>query len=256
MGNLKNKILNNKFNGVIKKLKRFEKDVSGKHEYSHFYNELLKMAIRGLNIGEGAYSEDDGEKELLKFLFSKLTNNNDKPIIFDVGANEGKYTKALYEVFNDKCLIYSFEPVKDTFNKLSNNNFASNIFIHNFGFSSSNTISTIYKSDISSGLSSLSKRRLDHFNINMDLQEEIKLITIDEFCKNNNIDHISFLKMDVEGHEIEVLKGAERMLNDNKIYSMQFEFGGCNIDSRTFFQDFWYLLKDKYDIYRITKNGL
>ena len=32
--------------------------------------------------------------------------------------------------------------------------------------------------------------------------------------------------------------------------------GGANIDSRTFFQDFWYLLSGKYKIYRIIKNGL
>jgi hypothetical protein len=39
---------------------------------------------------------------------------------------------------------------------------------------------------------------------------------------------------------------------------LTFEFGGCNIDSRTYFQDFWYLLQDyglRY-FYRITPMGL
>lgn len=46
------------------------------------------------------------------------------------------------------------------------------------------------------------------------------------------------------------------MIDSGNIDFIQFEFGGCNIDSRTYFQDFYYFLKDNYDIYRIVKNGL
>jgi hypothetical protein len=46
------------------------------------------------------------------------------------------------------------------------------------------------------------------------------------------------------------------MLDENKIKAIQFEFGGCNIDSRTYFKDFWNMLHEKYYIYRILKNGL
>lgn len=46
------------------------------------------------------------------------------------------------------------------------------------------------------------------------------------------------------------------MLAANRIDHIQFEFSGCNIDSRTYFRDFYYLLKDKYTIYRILRNGI
>ncbi len=46
------------------------------------------------------------------------------------------------------------------------------------------------------------------------------------------------------------------MLNERKIRFIQFEFGGTDIDSRVFFQDFYYLLKDNYSLYRIVKDGL
>jgi hypothetical protein len=62
--------------------------------------------------------------------------------------------------------------------------------------------------------------------------------------------------MDVEGNELNILNGAKRMIENDSIDFIQFEFGGCNIDSRTFFQDFFYLLKERYRIYRILKNGL
>jgi hypothetical protein len=55
---------------------------------------------------------------------------------------------------------------------------------------------------------------------------------------------------------LKVLEGAQEKIKSNRIDYIQFEFGGCNIDSRTYFQDFWYLLKDKYKFYRILKDGL
>jgi hypothetical protein len=46
------------------------------------------------------------------------------------------------------------------------------------------------------------------------------------------------------------------MLLEGRISAIQWEFGGCNIDSRTFFRDFFYLLDDQYRIYRVVKDGI
>ena len=90
----------------------------------------------------------------------------------------------------------------------------------------------------------------------MSIQESISITTVDEFCRKNDIAHINFLKLDIEGHELYCLEGAVEMMKNRNIDFIQFEFGGCNIDSRTYFQDFWYLLKDQYNIYRIVRDGL
>jgi len=90
----------------------------------------------------------------------------------------------------------------------------------------------------------------------MDKTEAIKLTTIDAYCAENQIERIHFLKLDIEGHELNALNGAKKMIKDNRIDFIQFEFGGCNIDSRTYFQDFYYFLKDNYTIYRILKDGI
>ena len=50
---------------------------------------------------------------------------------------------------------------------------------------------------------------------------------------------IDLLKLDVEGNELLALKGLSDSIEYIKI--IQFEFGGSNIDSRTYFQDFYYL---------------
>ena len=65
---------------------------------------------------------------------------------------------------------------------------------------------------------------------------------------------LDFVKLDIEGHELDARNGVGEALKF--IAVIQFEFGGCNIDTRTFWQDFWYFFKkNNFDLYRITPFG-
>jgi FkbM family methyltransferase len=86
--------------------------------------------------------------------------------------------------------------------------------------------------------------------------ERISVRALDDFCDSEGVDKIDFLKLDVEGHELSVLRGARRMLDAGAISIIQFEFGPANIYSRTFFYDFWTLLSAGYDIHRIIPRGV
>ena len=69
------------------------------------------------------------------------------------------------------------------------------------------------------------------------------------------MDKVDVLKLDVEGHELDVLRAATDQLKTVRV--IQFEFGGCNIDTRTYWQDFWYLLSDAgYRLYRLAPRRL
>ena len=69
--------------------------------------------------------------------------------------------------------------------------------------------------------------------------------------KNSILDYV---KIDVEGHELDVLEGFGDLIKNVRL--IQFEFGGCNIDTRTFFQDFWYYFTEKdFLIFRVTPRG-
>lgn len=132
----------------------------------------------------------------------------------------------------------------------------SNVHLFNFGLGEKEESATLFFPKAGSGIASVYRRRLDHFGTRMDHAEEIKLTTLDSFCNENNIEYIDFLKLDVEGHELSVLRGGSDMIGSDSIARIQFEFGGCNIDSKTYFQDFYYLLSKSYHIYRILKYGL
>jgi len=62
--------------------------------------------------------------------------------------------------------------------------------------------------------------------------------------EERGIARIDLLKIDVEGHELDVLRGSRRALERGIVKLIQFEFGGCNLDTRTTFQDFFYLFRD------------
>jgi len=87
----------------------------------------------------------------------------------------------------------------------------------------------------------------------MSQQEVVRVTTLDILAEKYAVQHVAFLKLDLEGHELEALKGAKNLLERKGIDAIIFEFGGCNIDSRTFFRDFLSLLVSQYQfsLYRL-----
>jgi FkbM family methyltransferase len=210
----------------------------------------------GQHIGSGGSvaREASGERNAIEYIANKSCDYN--YVVFDVGANVGKYTNMIKEVLPNAA-VYAFEPSKITFQELSKNTANLNdVRLYNFGFSDSENSLTLYYDHEKSGIASVYKRNLAHFQIDMNREETISVTSLDDFCAKNDIKHIDLLKLDIEGHELMALQGARNLLAENCIDYLQFEFGGCNIDSRTYFQDFFYLLKDKWNIYRIVRDGL
>lgn len=230
---------------------------AGRKKYQKFFEALNLFALRGMNIGGGRNPQISGEKTALQYVHRRLSGIS--PItIFDVGANLGQSFLAEREVFGSNAEIYSFEPSLRTFTLLEENvkSTRDKVRLYNFGFGNKNEKITLYSNKEGSGLASVYQRKLDHFNVVMDKKEIVELRTLDSFCREQKIHRIHFLKLDVEGNEIKVLEGAKQLLGAGLIDFIQFEFGGCNIDSRTYFQDFFYLLKDQFKIYRIVRDGL
>ena len=55
-------------------------------------------------------------------------------------------------------------------------------------------------------------------------KENVKLINGDSYCKDNNLNKIDFLKLDLEGFDFEALKGFSRFFEEKKIKFVQFEY--------------------------------
>lgn len=78
---------------------------------------------------------------------------------------------------------------------------------------------------------------------------------LDQYCKDNAIDHIDFIKIDTEGHELSVLRGCEQLIYDHNLKVVQFEFNEMNVMSRSFLRDFYSILAG-FSFYRLRQDGL
>ncbi|MFT4305080.1 MAG: FkbM family methyltransferase, partial [Candidatus Woesearchaeota archaeon] len=74
---------------------------------------------------------------------------------------------------------------------------------------------------------------------------KVKTTTLYDYVTENNIKKINFIKIDCEGHDLFVLQGLKKYLNNKFIDIIQFEYGGCNIDSHTNLRDFYELIENK-----------
>lgn len=214
---------------------------------SEFIYRICKRYVDQYNGESNCNINSNGE------LFFLKRNLSASDVVFDVGANIGEWSKLALDV-NNKIELHCFEPSKYSFRKLLNNNFPSNVHCNNFGLGSKKELRTLYIFDNGSGLNSLYQRHgLENIGLAPQQKEEqVPIDTLDSYCNEKKIDNIDFLKIDVEGHELEVFKGARNMLQKEKVKIIQFEYGGCNIDAKVFLNDiFEFFEGSNYSFYKI-----
>jgi FkbM family methyltransferase len=218
--------------------------------------DLLKLSYQEMGLLKYENSYVSGEHYLIFTALRRLVTNR-RPTLFDVGANRGDYSRELRSAFPE-AEIYAFEPNPYTFELLRATLSSAKDHTFCLGLGSAAGTETIYTYD--NALDSVHATVCrDVFN---DVHHasniaavDIQLTTIDQFCKGAGIKHIDVLKIDTEGYELHVLRGAARMLNEDRVDVIQFEFNGMHVISRVFLRDFYEVLK-AYDIYRLDTSRL
>jgi hypothetical protein len=91
----------------------------------------------------------------------------------------------------------------------------------------------------------------------MNKSEQVKCEKLSDYINENNIKHIDFLKIDVEGHELGVLQGLDNYLNASFIDFIQFEYGGANIDTHTTLRDLFEIFnKSDFQVGKLFPRGV
>jgi FkbM family methyltransferase len=174
----------------------------------------------------------------------------------DIGGNVGDYTAELRRT-TPGLEIHIFEPSRANLVRLRER-FGSDahIALAPYAVSDKTGEASLFSDRPGSGLGSLAHRRLDHFNIDFNYSETVQTVRFEEYwLERLGRRPIDIVKFDIEGHELAALTGMGGALAASGV--IQFEFGGCNIDTRTYFQDFWYFFQaNGFDLYRMTPFGL
>lgn len=229
----------------------------GKKIFQPFYKWLYHLSLYGLNYANLASVAASGEKNLLKTI-KKQKRENVTWTVFDIGANRGEYSELLLSVFGKEAItIHAFEPSVPCREILSQKFTQKHpVIIHPVGLGHEPATVPLYYDTQTSGLASVFPRRdYNSGTENFSASESITITTLDHFCREHAIEKIDFLKIDIEGNELNAFKGAHRMLSEKRIHRIQFEFGDGNIESRTFFRDFYDLFNSHYHLYRVVQNG-
>ena len=137
--------------------------------------------------------------------------------IFDVGANAGIYSLAALAV-EPRAEVHAFEPTPEIANRLRSTaklNGLDRLHVHELAVS------------IQSGTATLNRCRgelgsNEGMNFISEVQvtgdgERVQTVGLDQFCIDQSINDIDLLKIDVQGHEYAVLKGAEQLIGNGRI---------------------------------------
>ncbi|MGF1986573.1 MAG: FkbM family methyltransferase [Nostoc sp. ZfuVER08] len=186
--------------------------------------------------------------------------------VFDVGAHIGSYSILLSKLVGNTGKVYSFEPTPSTFKKLKNNLNAyncNNVNVYQRVVYSENKPMEInlFPDEYSSWNSLGKPQMVDPTTLSnyvpLATSVVVEGMSIDTFCKENNIQNIDFLKIDVEGAESDVLQGTIQLLQKKAIRFLQFEISQKMLEgmSRKAKDTFDILINHDYECHQITANG-
>ncbi len=128
--------------------------------------------------------------------------------VIDVGAFVGDSTKAYIDKVGEHGEVFALEPSKEAFKCLKYNmQDYENAICTNAGVGFENTVKSIVKVADNLGMNYLTDESFE---------DSIEVYSLDKYCKFQDIDKLDFIKIDCEGYELEVLKGATETINKFK----------------------------------------
>lgn len=216
---------------------------------------LLNIAVRGMGVGNPTTDLiGPAEDRFLRTVAARGNLN-----VFDVGAYVGEYATHLRRLC-PSARIWSFEPHPGSYKQLSAVAANEGFTAVNLGLSDSPGSLHLYDytgptGAMGSSHASVHAGVIEGVHSAVAVGVKVDVTTVDNFMESQNILRLNLLKVDAEGHELAILRGARGVITSGKVDVVQFEFNEMNVVSRVFFKDFYDALPG-FSFYRMVVDGL
>ena len=223
----------------------------GRPSWQRVNKALLYFGARGLGLHNYENFTVSGER----YLLDRFIPRTGAPVVFDVGANTGAWASAVLDR-NGNASLHLFEPHGALAQELKARFAAAHVNNVAVADSSGQMALYDYSDAQASSHASLVEGVIEQVHGKRGHKVDVPTVTLGEYCVRESIDWIDYLKVDVEGFEYRVLRGARDMLRERRIGVVQFEFNTMNRLAKVFVSDFFGLLGDGYRIYRALPFGM
>lgn len=171
-------------------------------------------------VGHGQWLLDHGSVSSIEANETyQCLKHLETPVIFDVGANIGTYTTWIAQLF-PRGKVYCFEPQRLVFQMLCGNlaiNNFDNCYAYNMALGNVDSILEFEEPDYYQkedfGTFSLIE---DKIKTRSEYRHTVNLLTLDSFTTHYKVDKVDFIKIDVEGMDLDVLKGGKKTLETHR----------------------------------------
>lgn len=215
---------------------------------------LFELSLRGFGLLNYESTARSGEDHFIRRVLPRVITDG-QPVMLDVGANEGHYSETLKAAFPGARVI-AFEPHPATYQRLVQTA-ARRFETEPLGLGSCSGKMDIfdYADQQGSQHASLHRGVIEQLGSAVSQSWKVEVSTLDRYCETAGIRQVHFLKIDTEGNELEVLKGAQGLLRERRIDVIQFEFNEMNVVGRVFLKDIIEQLQG-FELFRLLPNGL
>jgi FkbM family methyltransferase len=177
---------------------------------------LNTFIVRIFNI----FSSNSSNEYEAKFKVALIRAINPRDIVWDIGANVGYYTQLFVENLDEKSKIVSFEPNPASYNFLQKKSIeltrkkSVNIKNFNVALGEKQTVMNFLLEDDPTAPTCRLVENIKEPRKGKIIEVQVR--KAESFMENNNLENPSLIKIDVEGYELEVLKGMKHLLESSK----------------------------------------
>lgn len=202
---------------------------------------FIKNSLQKMIVGQtGHHAIRDRYSDL------KSLSNTDSPTIIDAGAHKGDETAAYLDIFPDAEII-AIEPQPDLADSIRERFSGDNrVTVQNVAVGANKKEIEFYQTENRASASARkpTKTKDKYIDSNITKSYTIEQVTLDGLVSEADI-----LKMDLEGHELDTIRGGERILSEVGIILTEVEFVEFNADQPLFGELDRYLRKNGFSLY-------